>query len=201
MSKETVEKTMAIGSKLADEAVETTANGKTIDRLFKEIVINEVRPAIPEVVFATHYAPMFVDYVKGTISEDSALIAEWVSIAGTPFNEVDVIDKDGKVVDTVPGLIAKPVVGAPLNNISLSGIIDEYEKKANITPEVGEKFLNNSFKTIENNIKTTVNEPVAKWSKILSKYVAGEEQPKTTDKNKQASATPVHTDKLEIEYD
>lgn len=199
MSSNVTEQTNAIATTLLEEATQKTAISVAIDSLYEEIIENSPKATIPEIVFAQHYVPLLAAYVTGNGDKKSSVLAEWVSIAGTPYNEVDIVDKDGTVIETIPAIMAKPVSGAPLNKMSVMDITAEFEKRSNAVPELGVKYLEANLKQIGDNVKATTDEPAIKWGKLFKKYLSVGDTP--TVKKEVKMATKKHDDKIIIDYD
>ena len=51
--------------------------------------------------YIDNFLPMHCGYVT---DEDRFTIEDWLDFAGGPYNEVDLVDKDGNVVATVPSM-------------------------------------------------------------------------------------------------
>lgn len=78
----------------------------TPDRL-KEIhqqAITPIRGKLPEDIFVNYFLPYFVHREAGYPNEEK-IVQDWISVAGGPYNEVDIIDTVGKPIFTVPSLM------------------------------------------------------------------------------------------------
>lgn len=78
----------------------------TPDRL-KEIhqqAISPIRGRLPEDIFVNYFLPYFVNRQSGYPNEEK-IVSDWISVAGGPYNEVDILDAGGKPIFTVPSLM------------------------------------------------------------------------------------------------
>ena len=78
----------------------------TPDRL-KEIheqAVTPIRGRLPEDIFVGYFLPYFVNRQAGYPNEEK-IVQDWISVAGGPYNEVDILDAGGKPAFTVPSLM------------------------------------------------------------------------------------------------
>lgn len=78
----------------------------TPDRL-KEIHAEAIQPPrgrLPEDIFVNYFLPYFTNREAGYPNEEK-LVNDWISVAGGPYNEVDILDGVGKPIFTVPSLM------------------------------------------------------------------------------------------------
>lgn len=128
---------------------------------------------LPEFVFKQYFLDFFKDYHKLSANDKdkSPLYAKWVELAGSEYNEVDVIDSNGEVIFTTPGLLAKPVVDFARARQSRVNDIANDAKLHNRTDIEKTNFINSKITSIMNGMITVDNNTEAKrWSKILKRF-------------------------------
>lgn len=75
---------------------------ETLDKVFAGLVetVRDTVPRLPEEIFVRYFLPYFAGHIKNT--DRPQILAEWISIAGTPMGEVAVIDPAGTILFYVP---------------------------------------------------------------------------------------------------
>lgn len=126
-------------NRLIDEISQKT------NAVFDSLVTAQPKAKLPEDVFKYHFLPYFSGQEEN--SKTRNITAEWVGVAGTPMAEVDVVDKAGKVLFTVPPLfdtsslnISKRPAGR-----SLADITNEFNLINHSVPVAASRFLNNAL--------------------------------------------------------
>lgn len=140
-----------------------------IGAMHDELVTQKEKQYIPEIVFKE----TFLGFFKTMSAEgiDDTLAKKWVDFAGSPYNEVDVIDKTGNVMYTVPGLLSRPNVDKALGkNVNFDKMVTTYELKRNRLPEVGDRYLAAELDNIPNSITANVAEDALRWKQIFDRY-------------------------------
>ena len=131
--------------KYIDSAMEQVKD--SIDYHFNELVQKPSKELakLPEDVFIYYFLPYFCG--EKLIDKDNDIIAKWISIAGNPNKEVDIIDNAGNTVTTIPAIVDSSFIdfknlnkGQPIKNI-----IANYELHRNQLPIVGENYLRNTM--------------------------------------------------------
>lgn len=105
---------MSIDDKMAqavanrDKILQTRAErqlaetAEAIEGLYDFIIGEATNKQLPEPLFVEHFLPYFSG--RKIIDRNTPIIAEWISVAGSPMAEVDVIDHTGTILFTVPGV-------------------------------------------------------------------------------------------------
>lgn len=91
--------------KVSEAVVRQTLNqmNSSIDLAHRSLVTDSPRPQVPEEVFTV----LFLPYFSGQdIPKDRNVMLEWVSAAGSAMAEVDIVDRAGKVLYTVPPIFS-----------------------------------------------------------------------------------------------
>jgi hypothetical protein len=137
---------------------------------FTALVTEAPKGKIPEDIFIGYFLPFFAG--EKTADRNQPVFAQWVSIAGSPTAAVDIIDKDGSVKVTVPGLFNSDIMRSQYSSdVSMRSIFEQYELYNNNLPVVANNFLDKAFTAKTNNLKPiTINKSEEDWQKVLSMY-------------------------------
>ena len=194
MNNEKTLKTMADKVVIADkEAVKNNIN-----LAYTEIVKDNTIAVIPEIVFVEY----FLDFFKNIHNtSEKTLLLKWLELAGGPYNEVNVIDGEGKVIYTVPSVYIKPKIDENMNDVNFNNMASKYVMKTNRIKTEGVNYLKNELKDIDNMIKVDEKEMLEatnRWKAIFKRY----EKP-VTPITKVSNPMVTQTDTLsdELEYD
>lgn len=125
---------------------------------------------IPEIIFVRDFLPMFA----GEVPYNQDLIAVWYQISGGAFNRVNIVDRKGDVVNTVPPIIDRNVL--PTDNKrgeSTYSLFVQHESLSQISPMAAQGELSNQLthKYIPT-VGNDVNDSPLKleWSKLFAAY-------------------------------
>jgi len=123
---------------------------------------------LPEYVFVEN----FLDFFRSGLTETKGkpLLLKWLELAGGPYNEVDIIDENGNVIFTTPGIYVRPNIDLT-NKFSFNNMNKTYELQANRMKALGENYLAKQFGVIESQIRlpdATKNK--LRWEKIFKYY-------------------------------
>ena len=136
------------------------------------------RKRMPERIFVGLWLPFFYEGRNQYYPELS--FGMWAAYAGNDYREVDVIDKQGNVLFTVPprfdragirSLIGKERTQLPGGNIM--NVIKNAEMKARISPRDGSLFLNHHLKQralYMGVIPPSVKVNIERWNAIFKRY-------------------------------
>ena len=181
---------------IIDNMIQTTQ--KETNDLFDILVAKKENSRLPETIFQGYFLPYFSG--REPITKDSKIMAEWISIAGTPMNEVDIIDEDDAVLFTVPSLFDTNILNV-VNNAghrTFAGIFSEYQLHNNNLPQLGDSFLGKALSGKLDQIQTDSDlqdKNLTAWKTIFHRYnITDPSDQKTTP------STGVADDDL-IEYD
>lgn len=140
--------------------------------IFDDLVVKNENSKLPEEIFQGHFLPFFSG--QRHASKDDNVIAEWISVAGTPMNEVDIIDRDGEVLFTVPPLMDTNIINVTTNTSqrSMSAILSNYDLHHNNIPKVAVNKLNQN---LGDKSEALLNPKVSfenkeRWDKIMLRY-------------------------------
>lgn len=100
---------------------------------------------LPESVFVEVFLPYFAG--EKQITKENSVMNDWVSIAGTPNNEVAIVGADGTVLYRVPAIYDTSILNVTHRNKgeSLNEIYTHYDLQQNNLPVVAERFLTDSL--------------------------------------------------------
>ena len=172
-----------------------------------EETINKPAPnaKLPEIIFKEHFVEFFKTYSSNTAptEADSTTYARWLTIAGSEFNEVDIIDDKGNVIFTVPPMLTKPNVDyKATRTINVNDTAYDAVNKFNRTPAESSNFITNKVsKLMSGAITVDTNEDESRWKRILNRYKNPEaEEQEKLEEQKKKIPTVVKED-LGLNYD
>lgn len=162
----------AVGQSTLHDTLESTRI--SIKNIHNQLSADVVRGKLPETIFKEYFLPRLTG--KVVIDDGANVISDWISIAGSPMAEVDIIDKDNKTLFAVPPLMSSNVldilnreVGKSFNDINV-----EFELHNNNIPAVANSFLNKELLKKAEEIKTMdsshLNPYIERWKDIYSRY-------------------------------
>lgn len=140
------------------------------DDLFDAMIVNNKNNVLPEHIFTQYFLPYFAG--KLPITKETTVMVDWVSVAGSPVAEVDIIDGNSNVMFTVPSLFDTKIIN-PTRDVSeetLGQIYGLYSLKTNNLPVVATRYLNNA---LDQKTEVMIEEPSTKdtrWNDILTRY-------------------------------
>ncbi len=156
---------------------------------------NVRKAKLPEKVFEEFFLPN----LNGDDENNGVALMKYVEYAGGPYNEVDIIDKDGSTLFTCPPLYNRST-GENKSNIPYSEIAGTYElKKARLAAEA-DNYMHSVAGGINDSITIEESSSEFKWNKIFDRYKENE----ITDENFITGTTPASTETLSddmIDYD
>lgn len=141
--------------------------------VFSSLVQNSPKAQLPEELFVSNFLPFFIGVVNAEKNED--FLPTWISIAGTPAADVDIIDRNGKVLFTVPSFIDSGFIN-PLKNtsgLSYSDIVNMAILYGNNIPKQGADVLNKGLSDKVNRLKEKSPEygkKIQMWEFIFKRY-------------------------------
>lgn len=142
-----------------------------LDRINQDLKIVS-RPRLQEYIFVNVFLPLFHGDEENIYN---ATMNTWLSVAGSPFNEVDIIDNNGKILFTVPPVYNRnnvhpvdPNIGLP----SVASMVATAKQYAQMHPRQGEAYLkselNKRAMLVENEGQHLVN--LNAWNEIFKRY-------------------------------
>jgi len=96
------------------------------------------KATLPETIFINDFLHFFMN---PTAYKDTPLLVNWLSIAGSHYSEVDLIDTSGNVVATVPSVYRQGVVDPEANGFyNFYNIVSTYNNRKKITSAQGTNY-------------------------------------------------------------
>lgn len=138
---------------------------------------------LPEHIFVRDFLPIFAGKVP--LNKVKDFIQVWVSISGAPTSPVDIIDRKGEVLFTVPGLFDTNFIDPSKKDGSMNfAEIVHFAKLHNsISPSLEKKvFIDNVQKKIDNMQKKSpaFARNIKAWQDIFDRYGITEQKEEKT---------------------
>ena len=161
-----------IGQELSDKIdgmfrAETMANElEFINTLTEEIKTEN--PRIPEPVFTEIFWPYFNGTMASAEDREKVLF-HWLGLAGSGSAEVDVVDKEGKVLFTVPPMIDTSglVIIEKGRHSSMAAIYSEAMDQARLHSELAKRHLKDGLVP---KLSEKIQQGSASWNSVLQYY-------------------------------
>ena len=134
---------------------------------------------------------LYLPYIIGQKHNDN-FVVKWIELAGSPFKEVDLVDNEGNIVNTLPPLIKNAINGdddSSLNN--LSGAITEGKLQEDTYGKSA--ILEKTTRTIANHLDDLQTNK--EWVKALKPYLKD-----TTKVDTLHSSSIDDEDEIELEF-
>ncbi len=132
-------------------------------------LLEQDRRAFPEYLFKTTWLRFFAG-LTDEINGKKATISDWLDVAGTAYHEVDIVDRDGTVLFTVPSLLRDtPLMEKRHPNDTMREAMAEYVNYASLHPKMGKVYLE---KVISSKIprKPADVRYIRRWNDIFIRY-------------------------------
>jgi len=152
--------------------IKTEAVKEQINEVANELLLVE-NAKLLESVFVEY----FLDHFKsGQNDIHSALTLKWIELAGSPFNEVDIVDDNGNIIYSVPPIMARPNIDEAVENMDFNNIMATYQLKKNNIAALGANYINTQLNNVGKNIKAdNKNIYTERWLSIFNRYIEQEE--------------------------
>lgn len=126
------------------------------------------RNRIPEALFSGVFLGLFANLEN---KHPNGTIENWIAIAGSPFNKVDVV-QDNKVIFTVPPVFNKNAISPRDLDAKepISHIVSIAEKLALRSPIESNNYLSNKYSNLNITKRENVMEYIQDWNTIFSYY-------------------------------
>ncbi len=151
----------------------STAGGPTLMSTLTtgeiENFLESDRRVFPEHLFKSVWLPIFAG-VTDEINGKKVSISDWLDVAGTAMHDVDIVDKEGKVLFSVPSLIRDtPMMSKRHANDTMREVMSEYVNYASLHPNMGKVFMEKvMFSKIPR--KPADVRYIRRWNEIFSRY-------------------------------
>lgn len=131
----------------------------------------EARATFPESLFVTHFLPLFTGEVK---QNDVININTWIEkVAGGDHVPVDLVDKDGKVIFTIPPMFDQSILDQSKNGgQTMTRIERQYSRLKEFDAAGSQVFLHKTLSGMHIKEKPTeeVYKNIATWNAIFTHY-------------------------------
>ena len=142
--------------------------------LFKSEIIEKEEASkhkMPEVVFKDLFLEHFKEIAEGKQVSDDTLTAAWIGLAGSPYNEMDIVDEKGDTLYTVPSVLSRPKLDEKFySSVSFTDMAAKYQEKSNYLEAEGTRYLNSAVKSMEGTISSSQPLGGARWNAIFNRY-------------------------------
>jgi len=125
------------------------------------------RTKISYELFNNYFLPLLTGEVK---DENRPFIVEWISIAGSPTSEVEVLNKDGTSTIIPPLFNTEKITLNNNDQASLGDLISYANEVQSANPIKGDKLTNDIINSIKIPNKLHTDEYLNKWRDVLIKY-------------------------------
>ena len=169
--------------------------------VFKEVINSKENEKVPEVVFANFFADYFKNFNENS---DPGRLQQWVGLAGGYYNEVDLTNEKGEVVDTVPGFYKKLDLDNALDDINFVQTVVQYNRKRERLAVVAEEFAKESLKEAEKKVISddATNAHEARWQAVINKYATQDSVTETkTQTETKLKIEPKTAERLQLDMD
>lgn len=142
--------------------------------IYRQLVTEPQLNKLPERLFTRNFLPFFCGE-RDPVKEPDFYVL-WISIAGSPMSEVQIIDDNGNPLFTVPALNDTSIIKPDRNtsgSINFSQIITMAKMYGNMTPVAGQNVLMSGLgeKYKELQSKSEVfDSNTERWYQILLRY-------------------------------
>jgi hypothetical protein len=146
-----------------------------INNSFESLVVNSPKSKLPESVFVEHFLPFFSGKLDDPRVQGRDVLTDWVSIAGTPMAEVEILDEQQNVLFAVPALYDTNIISLvqPKAGNAISDIYREFELRKAGVPVAANNFLTNALLDKSQQLTNPEqNVTVQRWNAIYERYNA-----------------------------
>jgi hypothetical protein len=126
---------------------------------------------VPESIFIRDFLPLFSGEIKD-IEQMNYLLSMWYLIAGTPYNVVNVVGKNGKFIIAVPPVLDRSIIANKSSQYALDAIFEEAKQKSVLSPNLGQKIINDELndRFLNESKNEASSELTAQWITLLTYY-------------------------------
>jgi hypothetical protein len=171
----------------------------TIDSIYSQLYSDPVRGKLPEHMFVKYFLPVFAG--KVTYEQYPNFLTDWVSVAGSPTSEVDIIDRTGKVIYTVPAYYNDSILNLSQTKRGVYAIATESFLESSRAPT---KAAENLAMGLNSMIPEGVDEGAfiaeKRWNEIFARYgIKPETEDTKKDVEPEANASDGFDDLLDLD--
>lgn len=142
-------------------------------QLFDLLITNADVNKLPETLFVENFLPFFCG--EREIGDNKDFLPYWISIAGSPTAEVQIIDGAGYELYRVPPIADTTIIepAKRKGNVNFGEIVALTKLHSNVTPAKGENYLNKQLadKFFKLTSQSTIfSENEKRWISIFERY-------------------------------
>lgn len=145
-----------------------------IDAVTKELAVLDVRVQLEEMKFREVFLPFFAELPMEQRRYKDVDLGHWRTVAGGNFNEVDVIDENGKIAFTVPPIADRlaMTVRSANSGMAVSDLVRRTSLLANQSPIAANRVLAESLRERTNAFfnKANIIKHIKAWNAIYAYY-------------------------------
>ena len=131
-------------------------------------IVNDARPKVNEKIFIQYFLEPFSNFNK--LPAESPDIARWIDIAGSFYGEVDIVDNQGTVICTCPGIYKSLDIDSNVNNIDFTSVAREFMHRSNHFLASGTHYLNSALNYVGTNLHENTKANINNWNTILKYF-------------------------------
>ena len=143
-----------------------------INAAFDQLVDKKDRNKVPEDVFKQFFLPFFAG--EADINKSPEVLANWITIAGNGFREVEVVDNSGETVAIVPGVNSTLSLQTSNSAINIHEAMRMVEIKGSQIPRRGQDYMIDVFQHKQSEMFSATadsnSETAAKWAKVFQRF-------------------------------
>jgi hypothetical protein len=148
-----------------------------INMAFSALVTEVPRAKLPEHIFKNLFLPVLSGAVN--VEEADRIYVYWISVAGSPTAEIDVIDTKNNVLFTLPPVINSEMINSVDRRTALQDIYTEGKLRENNLPILGQQYLIPRLgNKVQEFLSSTTDDRAIKITEILARY---DIKPKNTE--------------------
>lgn len=139
--------------------------GETIRPIADDILNFDVKSKMSLEIFKQNFMEPIS---KGTAISNPTIFNKWTELAGNPYNGVELIDNDGKVAYTTPGLFSRANIDKSIAEMNFIGIATLYNLTVtNGISAVADNELARNLSPVADKISAKTKDDIDKWVEII----------------------------------
>ena len=164
--------------------LEREAQHRLVNDAFEKLVDKQDRRIIPEVMFQEHFLPYFSG--QQNLDENPDVLRNWITIAGSGFAEVNIVNQEGEVVGVVPGLNSTLGFQMSNSNVNLNNVMRQVELVRTQNPTGATELMvgalvEHTDSMFSDIVPDTASVTAEKWRVIFERYGVGMKKESTQD--------------------
>ena len=146
---------------------------ESMEEVYASLVVEQHNAQLPEPILVSHFLPWLLGEVHP--SKANPIMTDWISIAGSVTNAVDIIDQGGNVLITIPGILNTTIidpVGRDVGN-SIADIQAQYSLRSQGgLPIVATNYIAGALDDKAGSIQTESTDTISskQWDALFTRY-------------------------------